>query len=213
MVPWSERPPRSFGTAVISLDSASRSLCSNTRRGSAAPCADPGHRRLAAGCVERAAQHPPVNHHHALAGLGKPADDALEAAAKRFGIAVAEPAAEPIMARTALLEPAEAARERLVRSGERRPIGRAVAAPRTAQPLVDVVPTGVAVARVLQPFPARGKLIPSILLCVFTTPTGRVDHARIGQVPSRMSSHFEVPFPWIALRVIALQNRASKLAR
>jgi len=103
-----------------------------------------------------------------LAGIGKPAHEALEAGAELLGIEPAKQTAECIVARQAAFQLEEAAQERLLCHRERRHMCRALAAAEDStqgdhQQFVEIVQTGIAGPRVLQPLPADNKLIQGAL--------------------------------------------------
>ena len=112
-------------------------------------------RRLAAGLVERAAQNLAINRHHTLAGLGKPRHEPLETTAELLGVEQTEQPAERVVARSAVLQPEEAAQEPQLDPGELRHVGAVFSAgqyraQRDHQHLKQIVPTGVARPRIVQ---------------------------------------------------------------
>ena len=126
-------------------------------------------RRLAAGPVERAAQHLAVDGDNALIGFGEPCHEPLEDGTELLGVKQAEQAAEGVVAGQAILQLEEATQERLLRYGERRHVGRALTAAQDGaqgdhQQFVQVVQTGIAGPRVLQSFKAGDKLVQRGLL-------------------------------------------------
>jgi hypothetical protein len=155
---------------------------------------------LVAGLVEGATQHLAVNRDHALACIGKPAHEALEAVTELIRIEPAKQAAERIVAWQAIFQLEEAAEEWLLGHREGRHMSRALAtakygAQRDHQQFVKVVQTCIASPPVRQPLPAGEKLVQDSLPGWFCIPLGRIDHARIGQGVIFLSSHFEVRFP------------------
>jgi hypothetical protein len=150
MVPFNESIASSFGTAVISFDLASVAICPSTSLAS-----------LPQALTMCSADH-------AMAGIGKPAHEALKATAELFGIEAAKQTAERIVARQAVFQLEEAAQERLLGHRECRHMCRALTAAEDSaqgdnQHFVVVVQAGIASPRVLQPLPAGDKLIQGAL--------------------------------------------------
>jgi hypothetical protein len=112
-----------------------------------------------------------------LAGLGKSTHEALEAIAEPFRVEVAKQAAECVVAGNAVFQLEKAAQERLLCRRERGHMGRSLTAAQNGaesneQKFMEVVQTGIAGSRILQPFPARNKPIQLIQSSL----PGRVRH-------------------------------------
>ncbi len=120
--------------------------------------------RLAAGRVEGAAQHLAVDRDDALAGLGEAGHEALETGAELLRIEPAEEAAEGVVARRTVCQFQEITQKPELGFGELGHVGAVFAAgqhgaERNDQHLQQIVPPGVAGARVVQPGKAGSKTI------------------------------------------------------
>src|SRR4051812_501538 len=124
-----------------------------------APGGDHMQRRFAAGRVERATQDLTVDSNDTLGGFGKPRHEALEAGAELVGIEQAKDPAERVVARRAMLQGQKTAQERFLVLGELGHVHRALPATqhraqRNHQDFQQIMPTGIAGARIFQPFKA-----------------------------------------------------------
>ena len=112
-------------------------------------------RRLAAGFVERPAQHVAVDRHHPLAGLGKPGHELLEARAELLRVEQTEQPAERVVAWRAVLKLEDAAQEPQLGAGKLRHVGAILPAgqhrtQRDHQHLQQIMPSGVPSPRIVQ---------------------------------------------------------------
>jgi hypothetical protein len=168
----------------------------------AAPGRHHVQRRLAARRVERASQHLAIDRHDTLAGLGKPRHEALETVAELLSVEQAEQPTEGIVARSAVLQLEEAAQEPQLGAGELRHVGAVFPAgqhraQRDHQHLQQIVASGVARPRIVQPGKTGGE-------AVHRRPRVVINHTLVesirpapGNRPAKLSSKFQMRFPWV----------------
>src|SRR5476649_446138 len=125
-------------------------------------------RRLAAGAIERTAQHLPIDRDNALTVAGKLRHEALKRRPELLRIKPAEQPAEGVMAGQTIGKLEETPQEWFLRLGVQPHVDRALSttqhtAQRNHQQLVEVMQSGIPGSRVVQLFPARGKLSQSDL--------------------------------------------------
>src|SRR5438270_779047 len=128
--------------------------------------ADHVQSRLAAGLIERAAQHLAIDRHHPLQLLRELPHKPLKGIAKLIRIEIAKQPAEGVMAGQAVGQGEKAAQKWLFGLSEQSHIYRTLTAAQHAaqsdhQQFAKVMQRGIPVARILQPFPTRTKLIQS----------------------------------------------------
>ena len=143
-------------------------------------------RRLAAGRVEGAAQDLTVDRDDALGGFGEPRHEALKAGAELVGIEQTKDTAERVVARRAMLQGQKTAQERFLVLGELGHVHRALPATqnraqRNHQDFQQIVATGIAGARIFQPFKAGDEPVH------VSSSTHRIQNAvgRIDRKPTR----------------------------
>jgi hypothetical protein len=134
----------------------------------AAPGADHVQRRLAAGAIERTAQHLPVDRDNALTVAGELRHEALKRCPELLRIKPAKQSAKSVVAGQAIGKLEETPQEGFLRPGIQPHVDRALSTTQHAaqgnhQHLVEVMQCGIPGSRVLQPLPARSKLFQSDL--------------------------------------------------
>ena len=134
----------------------------------AAPGADHVQRRLAAGAIERTAQHLAVDRDNALTVAGELRHEALKRCPELLRIKPAKQPAEGVVAGQTIGKLEETPQEGLFRPGIQPHVDRALATTQHAaqgnhQHLVEVMQGGIPGSRVIQLLPARGKLFQSDL--------------------------------------------------
>src|SRR5947209_13606745 len=120
--------------------------------------------RLAAGLIERAAQHLAIDRHHPLQLLRELPHKPLKGIAKLIRIKIAKQPAEGVMAGQAVGQGEKAAQKWLFGLSEESHIYRTLTAAQHAaqsdhQQFAKVMQRGIPVARILQPFPTGTKLL------------------------------------------------------
>src|SRR3954470_23404838 len=181
IVPFSDNISSSLGTAVISLDFASVAIWARTRRWS-----QPQAVTMCSADLPLAAskERRSVDRDDALGGFGEPRHEALKAGAELVGIEPTQDPAERDVARRAMLQGQKTAQERFLVLGE---LGhRALPATqnraqRNHQDFQQIMPTGIAAARIFQPFKAGDEPVH------FSSSTHRIQNAvgRLDRKPTR----------------------------